>query len=114
MVVVVTITEQGDNPILPLVICFWKFEISQATRNGPSPQEIPIAVSRRLGKNCFLREAWETGGMLQRIGGIRWQGKPDLDGFHQKHLPWSIFKLIYTTWKVHGATPMYWFIMAPY
>ena len=21
---------------------------------------------------------------------------------------------IYTTWKVDGATPMYWFIMAPY
>ena len=26
----------------------------------------------------------------------------------------SINEKIYTTWKVDGATPMYWFIMAPY
>ena len=26
----------------------------------------------------------------------------------------TIYNTNYTTWKVDGATPMYWFIMAPY
>ena len=76
----------------------------------------------RLGKNRFLREAW-FGGMLQCIGGVRWQGKPDLDGFHSteaftmkvfrlRYLVylryamsiWGIFKLIYHEDKVENTS----------